>query len=152
MKTAFLFLLPVLALPVGIGAGVALRPVDHGETEQSGEADVQDPAEAPEYVKLTNQFVVPILADGQVVSLVILSLSIEVAPGHGEEIYAKEPKLRDAFLQVLFDHANAGGFNDDFTKGAALAPLRQALREAAVAALGPMVTGVLISDIVRQDG
>ena len=89
MKTAFLFLLPVLALPVGIGAGVALRPVDHGETEQSGEADVQDPAEAPEYVKLTNQFVVPILADGQVVSLVILMIFPDIALWLPNAIYTK---------------------------------------------------------------
>lgn len=152
MKKVLLILLPLLALPIGIGAGVALRPGDHGGSSASGEAASEDPAPTPEYVKLTNQFVVPILADGQVASLVILSLSIEATPGHSEEIYAKEPKLRDAFLQVLFDHANAGGFNGDFTEGSALAALRQALREAAVAVQGPTVTNVLISDIVRQDG
>lgn len=162
MKKILLFLLPLLALPIGIGAGAVLRPEDHeaaqtghateGEAEAGEETEGEDPADAPEYVKLTNQFVVPILSGGEVVSLVILSLSIEVQPGHGEEIYAREPKLRDAFLQVLFDHANAGGFSGDFTEGAALAPLRQALREAAFAVLGPMVTDVLIADIVRQDG
>lgn len=152
MKKVLLVLLPLFALPIGIGAGAMLRPGEPDGAGHAEEAKSEEPSEAPEYLKLTNQFVVPIMSDGWVASLVILSLSLEIAPGHSEEIYAREPKLRDALLQVLFDHANAGGFDGDFTQGAALAPLRQALREAAFAIMGPMVTDVLISDIVRQDG
>lgn len=166
MKRMLMVLLPLLALTGGAGAGLYLKPHDQpgqangaadatGHDAQSAEADahgeVQETSGLPDYVKLSNQFVIPILRGSAVTSLVVLSLSLEVVPGHSEEVYAREPKLRDAFLQVMFDHANAGGFSGEFTENAALGPLRQALREAATAILGTLVTDVLISDIVRQD-
>ena len=83
--------------------------------------------------------------------MVILALSLEVKKGAAEKIYSREPKVRDALLQVLFDHANAGGFEGAFTDGANLVFLRTALLEAAKSTLGDDVTDVLISDIARQD-
>jgi flagellar basal body-associated protein FliL len=143
-------LLPVLLALIGLAAGGGVGLVLHPAPEPT------EPAEAPEvmpdYLKLANQFVVPLLSDGQVTAMVILSLSLEIAPGSTEQIYAREPKLRDAFLQVMFEHANMGGFAGDFTEATALEPLRQALREAAISTLGDVVSDVLISDIVRQDG
>lgn len=152
------FLIALLGLGLGGGAGFALRPTTEpadgaGEAAEASEAapEVPDAEHMPEYVKFSNQFVIPILQNGRVSSMVILSISLEVAPGETEAVYAREPKLRDAFLQVMFDHANAGGFRGDFTESAPLGSLRQSLREAAQAILGAMVTDVLISDIVRQD-
>ena len=150
-------LLPVLlalaGLGAGLGAGVVLRPAP-GETPAEAEAAADHApaeAEAPDYVKLNNQFIIPVIEGGRVASMVMLSLSLEVAAGHSGEIYAREPKLRDAFLQVLFDHANTGGFRGSFTDGSNLVLLRQALREKAVSVVGGIVTDVLITDIARQD-
>lgn len=109
------------------------------------------PEHQPDYVKLNNQFVVPVVEGGQVASLVILALSLEATQGASEQIYARESKLRDAFLQVLFDHANAGGFRGSFTDGSNLVMLREALLEVAQRTLGDLVTDVLIVDIMRQD-
>lgn len=171
------FLLALLGLGAGVGAGFALRPAEdapaaegHGEeaaadAQTSGGHGAEAPAEAPaptghdaggeegapEYVKLNNQFVVPVLEGGRVVSMVILSLNLEVGTGQSEAIYAREPKLRDAFLQVLFDHANAGGFRGSFTDGSNLVILRRALLEKARTVAGEAVLDVLISDIARQD-
>jgi len=166
-------LLALFGLGAGVGAGFALRPAgDAPPAEGHGEeaaADAHAPeghgAEAPaaaghdagaeegapEYVKLNNQFVVPVLEGGRVVSMVILSLNLEVGTGQSEAIYAREPKLRDAFLQVLFDHANAGGFRGSFTDGSNLVILRRALLEKARTVAGEAVLDVLISDIARQD-
>ena len=88
---------------------------------------------------------------GQVAALVVVSLSLEVTAGSTETVFAREPKLRDVFLQVLFDHANAGGFRGSFTDGSNLIVLRQALKEVAMQVLGDMVSDVLIVDIARQD-
>ena len=159
MKKLFPIILALVGLSVGLGAGVFLRPKpevaadasatdDHAPT--TAEADL-DPESLPEYVKLNNQFVVPVLQDGRVTSMVILALSLEVKKGAAEKIYSREPKVRDALLQVLFDHANAGGFEGAFTDGANLVFLRTALLEAAKSTLGDDVTDVLISDIARQD-
>ncbi len=105
-----------------------------------------------DYVKLNNQFVIPIVADGRVASLIVLSLSIEVPFGRREAILQKEPKVRNSFLQVLFDHANMGGFEGEFTSPTKLSGLRMALREIAQRDIGrEIVYNVLITDIARQD-
>ncbi len=143
-------ILGLAGLAAGAAAGLALRPAPEPEAEPA-EAAAPDPAAAVEYVKLSNQFVVPVVEEGRVAAMVILSLTVEVAQGSTEAVYAREPRLRDALLQVLFNHANAGGFRGTFTDGANLVLLRQALREAAGRVLGPAATDVLIADIVRQD-
>ena len=80
-----------------------------------------------------------------------MSLSIEVTLGQRETVYAREPKLRDALLQVMFDHANMGGFAGNFTDGNTLDVLRAALTDSARGILGNSVAGILIVDIARQD-
>ena len=158
-------LLPVLlalaGLALGAGVGLFLRPeapaqAAHDPAQEKPAADAAQgepgkPDGAQDYVKLNNQFIVPIVKSGRVVSLVILSLSLQVATGTGAKVYAAEPKLRDAFLQVLFDHANSGGFSGNFTEGDKMQLLRDALLEVAVKVMGSLVTDVLIVDIVRQD-
>jgi len=157
------FLLALAGLVAGTGAGYLLRP-EAAPAEVGVSPAHEDAADAPsgnretradeplhDYVKLNNQFVVPVVEDGRVASLVILSLSLEVPAGAGEKVYTVEPKLRDTFLQVLFDHANSGGFRGTFTDGSNMIPLRRALLETAIRTLGPDVIDVLIVDIVRQD-
>lgn len=146
-------LLPLLLGLVGLGCGAAagffLRPPETGEAE--AEPRNEEPAEPPEYAKLSNQFVIPVLEEGKVASLVVLTLSLEVATGSTQLVNQHEPKLRDAFLRVLFAHANSGGFRGAFTDSANLVPLRIALLEAARSVLPDVVRDVLIGDIVRQD-
>jgi flagellar protein FliL len=162
LKKLLPVVLGLLGLGLGGGAGIALRPAAEtaaeaaGANSEHGAAPAEHgtapaPEVAPEYVKLSNQFVVPVLEDGQVSAMVMLAISIEVAPGGSDQVYAKEPKLRGAFLQVLFDHANAGGFNGDFTDSANLTFLRRALLETAQTILGDGISDVLISDLARQD-
>jgi len=129
-----------------------LAEESHGEEEYAeGEEEVpEDATEGHEYIRLNNQFVVPLLTDGEVDSLVLLSIAIEVPAGEEEAALSVEPKLRDVFLQVLFDHANAGGFDGLFTAGSAMRDLRNALLAAAQGEVGKRVTDVLILDLVRQ--
>lgn len=142
-------LLGLLGLGLGIGAGIFLRPPP--EEGAVVEEEPIDPALAPEYVKLPNQFIVPVMQRGKVGSIVILSLSLEVKNGATAEVYTVEPKLRDVLLQVMFDHANSGGFDGAYTDGANLLLLRKALLEAAKGVLKDTVSDVLIADIMRQD-
>ncbi|MFK7939523.1 MAG: flagellar basal body-associated FliL family protein [Roseovarius sp.] len=156
-------LLIILGTGAGIGAGVILRSdppkddmanpcgdMDEYETTEA-EIIVTDPNVAPEYVELNNQFVVPVVTNDMVDSLVVMSIGIEVEAGQTEIIYTREPKLRDAMLQVMFDHANVGGFRGRFTDGNNMDVLRVALTEAAQGIIGKSVTGVVITDIARQD-
>lgn len=164
--------LALIGLGGGVGAGLFLRPAPEaaghatagGESAPAGEHgdgtaedaapsghDGDAEAGAPEYVKMNNQFVVPVVETGRVAAMVVLSLSLEVDAGNTEAVYQREPKLRDVFLQVLFDHANTGGFSGSFTDGSNLITLRTSLKEAAALVLGTVVKDVLITDIARQD-
>ncbi len=125
---------------------------DHGEDATDATGDHGEGSEGgPEYVKMNNQFVVPVVEDGRVDAMVVLAISLEVEAGNTENVYQREPKLRDAFLQVMFDHANVGGFGGTFTDGSNLIVLRTNLKEAAAMILGTAVRDVLITDIARQD-
>ena len=162
-------LLPILLLLIGsgagVGAGIFMKPTPpepaelaEGQTEDTAKSEKKKPAGDEEenggleYVKLNNQFVVPIVKNRVVVSLVVLSLSLEVPEGTKEAVFKKEPKLRDSFLQVMFDHANLGGFDGSFTDAEMLSKLRVALGEVANRDLGEgAVNDVLILEIARQD-
>lgn len=182
MKKLLPLVLLLIGVGAGVGAGVFLRPEavtktdgpsmetaekthaekndDHGEKlekEQSKghEKDHDDGHEdtgGSEYVKLNNQFVVPIVVGDRVTALVVLALSVEVPAGETDIVYQREPKLRDSFLQVLFDHANIGGFEGNFTDAQVLGRLRSALKEVAQRDLGEKIAeDVLIIEIARQD-
>jgi flagellar basal body-associated protein FliL len=151
IRKLFPLVMCLIGAGAGAGAGLFLRPAaEHDPAVEAVPAPV-DPAMVPDYVKLSNQFVVPLVDKDRIAAMVILSLSLEVKQGTSEQVYAREPKLRDAFLQLLFDHANTGGFRGSFTDAANLVILRKGLLEIAKQLLGDAVTDVLIVDIVRQD-
>jgi flagellar FliL protein len=152
-------ILPLLLLLVGagmgIGIGIVLRPAPEEMLMEAEDATAaiedEEVEELVEYVKMNNQFVVPIVKDKKVSSLIVMSLSIEVPIGQKDAIYAKEPKLMDSFLQVLFNHANLGGFEGEFTDSSNLDVLRNSLREIGRRDLGDGISDVLIMEVARQD-
>jgi flagellar FliL protein len=157
IKLLLPILLVVIGAGAGIGAGIVLRPQPEpsvaGQESATAEKPKEeiDPENLPEYVKLNNQFVVPVLKEEQVAAMVILALSLEVTKGSTADVFAREPKLRDGFLQILFEHANAGGFDGSFTDADNLLLLRMAFLESAQKVLGDKVSDVLINEIARQD-
>ena len=137
----------------------AAKPEGEVETafrdEPAAEAEPSHPpdADAPpsEYVKLNRQFVVPVIEGGRVAAMMVLSLAVEVPEGGSDAVFSHEPKLRDAFLRVLFTHAQSGGFSGVFTRPEAMADLRGSLLLAARKVLGASVHEILLTNLVRQD-
>ena len=164
-------LLPVLFLCVGLGAGIGAGvtlPATSGPSEAAKHAKgAAKPTEISsntsdmvgenyknsdyEYIRLPKQFVVPVVDEDRIAALVTMSLSLEASVGTTEVFYAIEPKLRDGFLQVMFDHANTGGFDGAFTESDNLDVLRKALLEEARKSMGRGVSRVLIMSVSRQD-
>lgn len=168
MKKLLPILLIVLGIGGGAGAGLMLRPAPQemvsidpcgdgtavagvGQAEEAPPPEVDAEPVEREYVKMNNQFIIPVVTDEKIGALVVMSISLEVDIGGQQQVYAREPKLRDAFLQVMFDHANVGGFQGAFTNSNNLDVLRSGLLNVAKKVLGPMVSDVLITDIARQD-
>ncbi|WP_195821140.1 flagellar basal body-associated protein FliL [Roseobacter sp. MH60115] len=172
-------LLPIIMLLVGsgagVGAGIFLRPAPVEEETASldpgAEASEEEPAEKThddhsdkahakpgeaaagmEYVRLPNQFVVPLVEKERISAMVVMALSVEVVAGYGEDVLEKEPKLRDGFLRVLFDHASIGGFDGAFINNENLDVVRRKLKAVAQQVMGSDVANdVLIFEVARQD-
>ena len=163
IKLLLPLVLALVGTGAGVGVGILLRPEPTPEVVETVTEDQEDKSEETaenplgeesedfEYVRLNNQFIVPVVTENRVSSLVVLSLSVQVTPGSREIVFQREPKLRDLFLQVLFDHANIGGFEGAFTNYSKMRTLRVALREVAQKTLPDVAHDVLIIDIVRQD-
>lgn len=153
MKKILPVILAILGVCAGIGSGLVLR----GDASSQSSSHTEEAAHNDsgktirEYVKLNNQFVVPVVTNGTVTSMVLISLSLEVQPGKKELVFVREPKLRDGLLQVMFDYANIGGFAGAFTNSDNLIVLKNLLLETSRSSLGPFVTDVLIIDIARQE-
>ena len=123
----------------------------HGGDDAGLDDDHGDDGTAKEYVKLADQFVIPVLDGGKAASIVVISLTLEVEEGTTQDIYAIEPRLRDRVLTVLFDHANSGGFDGRYTETRRLDGLRRALLEVSRSTAGTSIKDILITDIVRQE-
>lgn len=158
-------LIPAIFAAVGTGSGIAAAMIlqkpdtelplqadtPRGDVQVTARDAAPDIGPAREYARLNNQFIIPIVEGGRVVALIVMSLNVEVTPGNAEAVFAAEPKLRDGFLQNMFNHANIGGFSGNFTQGTNMRNLRNDLLQTAQNILGSAVTDILITDIVRQD-
>ncbi len=136
------------------GADIALAPQGHGAGPAAHSAEPEQDEEhaaQTEFIKLEKQFVVPIIERQKVVSLMVISMAIEVETGAGPKVFDREPKLRDEFLRVLFTHAQSGGFSGVFTDERPMDDLRASLTATARSVLGAAAKSVLLTNLVRQD-
>ncbi|MGR3711988.1 MAG: flagellar basal body-associated protein FliL [Shimia sp.] len=165
MKKLLPVVLAVIGVALGVGAGFMLRPdpvpVATDELHEGAHDAAATPNEMPpiaakstgdlDYMSLHDQFVVPVVKDGKMISLVLISLSLETLPNAQAKIIENEPRLRGALLQVMFDYANIGGFDGAFTNSSRLDKLRRNFFEVAQSIFGDDITDVLITEITRQD-
>ncbi|MEL6679993.1 MAG: flagellar basal body-associated FliL family protein [Pseudomonadota bacterium] len=155
MKLIVPLLLTLVGALLGAGTGVYMR-MSAAPPPCDGKECAPEPEETEErvsydYVDLGKQFVVPVMGEDAVTALVVLSIVVEVAPEAADLVRNSEPKIRDMVLQVLFRHAQSGGFDGAFTTGQPMRDLRMALTEVVVETVGDGAKGVLVTDVVRQD-
>lgn len=151
MKKLLPLLLLLIGLGAGAGAGWVLRPQPDPEAQAARAEDTPPPVLATQTVRLPNQFIVPLIEEGRVRAMVVIGLALELAEGNTFVLTDVEPRLRSVFLQRLFDHANVGGFDGQFTSGEVLLALRRILTEAATPVVGPSLRDVLITELLRQE-
>ncbi len=150
-------LIPLLLIVIGAGAGVGagffLRPEPEIVEEESeiAPAPVLPDGDALTTYEFANQFMVPLIAEDRITSVIVIKVALEISEAQREIVAANTARLRDALLQVMFDHANVGGFTGVFTDHSTLTHLRRSLLEAAQKTVGPeIVFGVLITDLLRS--
>ncbi|MCC5955733.1 MAG: flagellar basal body-associated FliL family protein [Natronohydrobacter sp.] len=152
MRKLIPIFLILLGLGIGTGAGLYLRPAPEiaEDAQDSPPAPVLAAGDSLGTLEFANQFMVPLVVEGRIAAMVVLKLALEIPESQRDMVTASIPRLRDGLLQVLFDHANSGGFEGMFTDHGKMVPLRRSLLEAAQQMLGrEAVVGVLITDMLR---
>lgn len=143
---------------MGVGGAMFLAPAPSEQEGSSEEVSAESEEEEEEegeselaYADFSEQFIVPLMSGDTVEALMVISISLEVNALDLERVYDREPKLRSAFLQSLFNHANNGGFSGNFTQFSTMASLKRELLYVAQDVVGETVSDILILDAVRQE-
>ena len=97
--------IPIIALILGAGAGafggLSLQPADdesqmeseESKAEEETEADLSDASDL-QFLKLNNQFIVPVISNESVTSVVVVSLGLEVASGETTQNFFSRAKAK----------------------------------------------------------
>ena len=114
----------------------------HGEAVKSDKVD---------YLKFKRQFVIPVMNDKKIDSLLIMNFNLELNEDAPSDSFQLEPKFRDAFMRDLLELSNQGLFSDDLTSPKTFEIIRETLLGSSRRILEEGVENVLILDIVRRD-
>jgi flagellar protein FliL len=118
-----------------------------GKKSEHGAAADADAA----YLKFGRQFVVPVVKGGAPQVMMILEISIEIDPSQAGDVYAFEPKLRDAFLAELMRLGSADILANIIEKPEAMVMAKSSLLNTARAILGDGAKDVLFLGIGIQE-
>ncbi len=118
-----------------------------GKSGAYGDADSSNSG----FLKFGRQFIVPVVSNSGVNSLVILDINLELPSGAAETAYSREPKLRDALLSAMLVLSNEGAFNEGMLEQENVDHIRARLLTAAQSILDEDVKEVLIVSMAKQN-
>lgn len=123
----------------------------HGGDKSDGHGKGEDYAGETDYIKFKRQFVVPVLHNDAVDSLILINLGLEVPASKRDDMFRLEPRFRDAFIRELLQMSDDGYFDQALTSPATYEVLRETLARAAGDISEEGVKDILILDLSRQD-
>ena len=140
---------------------------DHGKAEKSekkeakadghgksgGDAHGGEGAEAGGvmYFKFSREFVVPVVSQGRVTSLVILNLNLEADASMSQKLFEMEPKLRDNIMTTLITISNDGKTFESMTDVENYETIRSMVMMNLQSVMATGIHNVLIVDLAKQD-
>lgn len=103
------------------------------------------------YYKFSREFIVPIMRENRVDSLIILNINLEVDSAVFDDLFSMDPKLRDNIMTTLIKLSNDGTTFESFAEVQSYETIRSmiALNLKNVVASG--INNVLILDMAKQD-
>lgn len=126
----------------------------HGKADKHGDNGHGKEAKSDgstSFFNFSREFVVPLLSDGQVDSLVIINISLEVSSGISSKMFSMEPKVRDNIMTTLV----ALSSDDETFRQLTTVRNYENIRSLVLANLREEISrdiqSVLIMDIARQD-
>ncbi|MEM1343275.1 MAG: hypothetical protein AAGI34_01695 [Pseudomonadota bacterium] len=153
MKAVIALVLIMLGVAGGGALGLFLKPAPEAAvTEAKPETPPEPDDDAPpEFVSLGRRLVIPVVEGRETRALMLFEVAIDVAADDSDEVYAKLPRIQDAFLRELMLMSYTGAFMETYTDTRVLNELRRKLAAAAQAQVSVAVRDVLILDAVRQE-
>lgn len=115
-----------------------------------GKSDYASSGKA-EYYKFTREFIVPIMKDERVESLVIININLETEPGVSQSLFTMEPKLRDNIMTTLIDLSNDGHTLERMTSAENYETIRSMIKKNLTSVVSTGIENVLIVDLAKQD-
>lgn len=106
---------------------------------------------ATTYFKFSREFVVPLMRDDKVKSLVILNINIEVDANATAGLFAQEPKLRDNIMMSLIELSHDGVTLDNITDVESFETIRSVLVKNLKKIAPEGIKNVLILDVGKQE-
>lgn len=142
--------------PGAVSGASAAATADTAVNEE--EAETQAPekaAPAPSgdviFYKFSREFVVPILKDGHVVSLVLLHINLEADASISDKLFSMEPKLRDNIMTTLVQLSNDGETFETITNVDSYESLRKMILMNLENVVAEGIYNVLILDMAKQN-
>lgn len=103
------------------------------------------------YYKFSREFIVPVLNDGKVESLVILNINIEADSAVSQQLFSLEPKLRDTIMTALIKLSGDGHTLQNLTNAENYETIRSMLLMELKDVVPTGIENVLILDLAKQD-
>lgn len=119
----------------------------HGKADKHGKSDGSEVT----YYKFSREFVVPMIENDRVQSLVILNLNLEVDTSISQELFSKEPVLRDNIMTTLVKLSSGGRTLNSITDVDNYETLRAMILANLQNEVPEGIRNVLILDMARQD-
>jgi len=103
------------------------------------------------YFKFSREFVVPVVSQGRVTSLVILNLNLEADANMSQKLFEMEPKLRDNIMTTLITISNDGKTFESLTDVENYESIRSMVMMNLKSVMSTGIRNVLIMDMAKQD-
>ncbi|NQY39567.1 MAG: hypothetical protein HRT80_05640 [Henriciella sp.] len=104
-----------------------------------------------EYYKFSREFVVPVMRNDQVKSLVILHINLEAGSSTVDDLFSEEPKLRDNIMTTLIGLSNDGRTLEEPTQIDNYEMIRSMVLMNLKDSVSNDIKNVLIVDMAKQD-
>ncbi len=123
----------------------------HGKSGDDGHGSDPGASGGVIYFKFSREFVVPVVSQGRVTSLVILNLNLEADANMSQKLFEMEPKLRDNIMTTLITISNDGKTFESMTDVENYESIRSMVMMNLKSVMSTGVHNVLIVDLAKQD-
>jgi len=126
---------------------------DHGEKKKDSHGGGHGSALASDiqFFNFSREFIVPIMTNQRVESLVIININLEVESSVLDKLFSIKPKLRDNIMTTLVELSNDGKTLVEPTSVDSYETIRSVILTNLNSVVASGIENVLIMDLAKQD-